>query len=56
MESIYIELALHGSKNKCVSTDNVYFTISEVCNFLDLSFKKIVQEAYIASNYTFKKS
>ena len=32
MESIYTELALSGSQNKCARTDNVFFPISEVCN------------------------
>ena len=31
MESIYTELALYGSKNECAGTNNVYFSISEVC-------------------------
>ena len=35
MESIYIELALYGSKNECARTDNVYFAISEVCDGMD---------------------
>ena len=32
MESIYPELALHGSKNECAKTDNVFSLISEVCD------------------------
>ena len=32
MESIYIELALYGSKNECARTENVFSPISEVCN------------------------
>ena len=32
MESIYIKLALYGSKNECARTDNVFSPISEVCN------------------------
>ena len=32
MEIIYTELALYGSKNECARTDNVYFTIFEVCD------------------------
>ena len=31
MERIYTYLALHGSKNKCDRTNNVFFPISEVC-------------------------
>ena len=30
MESIYLELALCGSKNLCAWTDTVFFPISEV--------------------------
>ena len=32
MESIYTELALYGSKNECARTDNVFFSISEICD------------------------
>ena len=32
MESIYIELALYGSKNESARTDTVFLPISEVCN------------------------
>ena len=32
MESIYTELALYGSTNKCARTDTVFLPISEVCN------------------------
>ena len=32
MESIYIELALYGSKNECARTDTVFLPISEVCD------------------------
>ena len=32
MESIYIELALYGSKNEYAKTDNVFSPISEVCD------------------------
>ena len=32
MESIHNEFALYGSKNECPRTDNVFFSISEVCN------------------------
>ena len=32
MKSIYTELALYLSKNKCAMTDNVFSPISEVCN------------------------
>jgi hypothetical protein len=32
MESIFIELALYGSKNECAKTDNVFSPISEVCD------------------------
>ena len=32
MESIYTELAFYGSKNKCARTDNVYVSITEVCD------------------------
>ena len=32
MRSIYSELALYGSKNKCARTDIVFVPISEVCN------------------------
>ena len=32
MESIYIDLALYGSKNECVRTGTVFLPISEVCN------------------------
>ena len=33
MESIYTELALSGRKNECARTDNVFFPISQVCNY-----------------------
>ena len=32
MESIYTELALYGSINECVRTDNVFSPISEICD------------------------
>ena len=32
MESIYTELALHGRKNVCARTNNVFSPISEVCD------------------------
>ena len=32
MKSIFTELALSGSKNKCARNDNVFSPISEVCN------------------------
>ena len=32
MESIYTELALYKSKHECARTDNVFSTISEVCD------------------------
>ena len=32
MVSIYTELALYGSKNKCARTDIVFLPISEVCD------------------------
>ena len=32
MESTYTELALYGSTIECATTDNVFFTISEVCD------------------------
>ena len=32
MDSIYIELALNGSKNECARTDTVFLPISEVCD------------------------
>ena len=32
MESIYTELGLYGSKNKCARTDTVFLLISEVCD------------------------
>ena len=32
MESIYTELALYGTKDECVRTDNVFSPISEVCD------------------------
>ena len=32
MESIYTELALNASKYECARTDNVFSTISEVCD------------------------
>ena len=32
MESVYTELALHGSKNECARTDTVFLPISEVCD------------------------
>ena len=44
MESIYTKLALYGRKNKCCRTDNVYFTISEVCNgTVSLDLDKVVK-------------
>ena len=32
MESIYTELALYGSKNECARTENIFFSISEICD------------------------
>ena len=32
MKIINTELALYGSKNECARTDNVFMSISEVCN------------------------
>ena len=32
MESIYTDLALYCSKNKCARTDTVFLPISEACN------------------------
>ena len=32
MESISTELALYGTRNECVRTDNVFSPISEVCD------------------------
>ena len=32
MESIYTKLILYGSNNECARTDNVFFSISEICD------------------------
>ena len=32
MESIYTELALYGSINKCARTDNIFYPTSEICD------------------------
>ena len=31
MDSLSLEFALYGSKNKCARTDTVFFPISQVC-------------------------
>ena len=58
MESIYTELALYGSKPECAKTDNVFFTISEVCNgtvslvkLLFLPFAQISCESFHARQH-----
>ena len=51
MESIYTELALHGSKNECARTDDVHFPISVICD----SAVSLVEE-WFASDFNIKFS
>ena len=64
MESIYTELALYGSKNECVRTDNVFSPMSEVCdgtvslttcNMLERCLKTGLHEIYQEKYITFEQ-
>ena len=41
MESFYTELGLYGSNNECARTDNVFSSISEVCDCM-VSLTKLI--------------
>ena len=50
MESIYVELALYGIKNKCAGTDIFLFPISEFCD----STVSLIQRAFQTSSQATK--
>ena len=53
MESAYTKLALYGSQNECVTTDNIFFPITEFCDgTVSLTTHNHISELYkVTTNY-----